>query len=178
MDASVPRGAALLLAFVYSFESGNDYTVVYGHHQSTLAKPITAMTLDELAASQKVLAKRYGSSAAGAPQFMPPTIADLRVSMKLTGKEVFSPSLQDRMGYALLQRRGYAKFKAGQISVETFAKNLAMEWASLPVLVTTQGQHRKVAAGETYYAGDKLNRALVAPDKVRTILAKVLAAAS
>jgi muramidase (phage lysozyme) len=178
MDASVPRGAALLLGFVYGFESGGDYTVVYGHHQSTLAKPITSMTLDELAAAQKVLAKRYGSSAAGALQLMQGTLAGLRTALKLTGKELFTPDLQDRLGYQLLKQRGYARFKAGTLSLEAFARNLAQEWASLPVLATTQGAHRKVAAGETYYAGDKLNRALVAPDKVRTILAKVLTAAS
>ena len=176
MDASVPAGAQILLAFIYGFESGGDYAVVYGHHQKDLGKPITSMTLDELAAAQKVLGKRYGSSAAGAPQFMPPTLADLRVAMKLTGRELFSPALQDRMAFELLKRRGYAKFKAGALGLEAFARNLAMEWASLPVLVACQGAHRKIAAGETFYAGDKLNRALVAPDMVRAVLEKALGA--
>lgn len=178
MDASLPKGAALLLAFIYGFESAGDYTVVYGHHQQDLGKPITAMTLDELAAAQKVLGKRYGSSAAGALQLMQGTLAGLRTTLKLTGKELFSPDLQDRLGYQLLKQRGYDKFKGGQLSVEAFARNLAMEWASLPVLVACQGAHRKIAAGETYYAGDRLNRALVAPDKVRAVLAEVLAAAN
>ena len=56
------------------------------------------------------------------------------------------------------------------------ARNLAMEWASLPVLIACQGAHRRVAAGETYYAGDKLNRALVPPDHVRVVLNEVKSA--
>jgi muramidase (phage lysozyme) len=176
MDATVPAGAQLLLGFIYGFESGGDYNVVYGHHQGDLPKPITSMTLDELNGWQKVLAKRYGSSAAGAPQFMPPTLMGLRTVMKLPGTELFSPGLQDRMAYQLLVQRGYAKFKNGVIPLETFARNLAMEWASLPVLIACQGAHRRVAAGETYYAGDKLNRALVPPDHVRVVLNEVKSA--
>ena len=55
------------------------------------------------------------------------------------------------------------------LSIEDFAKHLAMEWASLPMLTTTQGARRIVWRGETYCAGDKLNRALVPPDKVEEI---------
>ena len=177
MDKSIPKPAVILLRFIYGFESRNSYTTVYGNHEDELTKPITSMTLDELAAAQKFLGKRHGSSAAGAAQFMPPTIIDLRTSMKLTGQDVFSPDLQDRMAYTLLRRRGYASFMSGSLSLIGFGRNLAMEWASMPVLAAGPGAHRKVARGETYYAGDKLNRALVDPAKVEAVLAQVLKAA-
>lgn len=173
MDATVPAGAAILLNFIAGFESGGSYDVIYGHHERGLKRPITAMTLDDLAAQQRVWGKQWGSSAAGRYQFMPPTLADLRKVLKLTGRETFSPDLQDRLGNALLARRGYGRFKSGSLSLESFARNLAMEWASLPVLVACQGAHRRIAAGETYYAGDRLNRALIDPAAVRQVLVRV-----
>lgn len=173
MDATVPAGAALLLDFIAGFESAGRYDVIYGHHEKGLKTPITAMTLDELAAQQRVWGKQWGSSAAGRYQFMPPTLAGLRATLKLDGKTVFSPDLQDRLGYHLLKQRGYGKFKAGSLGLEAFARQLAMEWASLPVLVACQGAHRKIAAGETFYAGDRLNRALVPPETVKAMLQRV-----
>lgn len=53
-----------------------------------------------------------------------------------------------------------------------------MEWASFPVLVGTKGQKRTVKRGQSYYAGDGLNKALVAPDAVEAILDRVKAAGS
>ena len=40
---------------------------------------------------------------------------------------------------------------------------MAQEWASLPVIQRTQGQERKVNPGESYYAGDGLNKSRIAP---------------
>jgi hypothetical protein len=107
---------------------------------------------------------------------MPTTLTGLKAALSLKGTELFAPDLQDTLGYQLLKQRGYAAFMARQITTIDFGKRLAMEWASLPVLDTTQGAYRKVARGETYYAGDRLNRALVAPEKVEGVLARVHAA--
>ncbi len=35
-----------------------------------------------------------------------------------------------------------------------------MEWASLPVLADSQGDRQRIRRGQSYYAGDGLNRAL------------------
>jgi muramidase (phage lysozyme) len=176
MNPSVPAGAAILLDFIAGFESEGSYTVIYGHHENSLLQPITSMTIDALIAAQKTWGKRWGSSAAGRYQFMPTTLTGLKAALNLKGTEPFAPDLQDTLGYQLLKQRGYAAFMARQITTIDFGKRLAMEWASLPVLDTTQGAYRKVARGETYYAGDRLNRALVAPEKVEAILARVHAA--
>ena len=58
-----------------------------------------------------------------------------------------------------------------------FGKRLAQEWASFPVLAGTKGAKRTVARGQSYYAGDGLNKSLVTPEKVEAILRNVLAVA-
>lgn len=183
MDKSVPAPAARLLEFIYSTETGREppecYEVVYGQRQSDLAKPLTQMTFDEVVRDGPTRTRRFGSSAAGAGQFMrdtldaPKTAADIKGQMGLTGSELFSPDLQDRMAFHLLKRRGYEEFMSGTIGVVEFGKALAQEWASFPVLADTRGAHRTVARGETYYAGDRLNKALVKPERIEALLSEV-----
>lgn len=185
MDKSVPPAAAHILNFIYRTETGFDapecYDVVYGHNEHKMPKPLTSMTLDEVEADGPRRTRAYGSSAAGAAQFMrdtmdkPGTVRDLEGEMGLTGKEKFSPDLQDRMAFHLLKRRGYEKFMVGTMSVTAFAKALAQEWASFPVLAKTKGAHRDIARGETYYAGDRLNKALVKPEAIEALLAEAKA---
>src|SRR5690606_17255968 len=91
----------------------------------------------------------------------------------LRGAQKLDSNLQDRLGYHLLKRRGYEEFAAGKIGAVEFGKRLAQEWASLPVLTATQGAHRKLKRGQSYYAGDGLNKSLTAPEKVETVLALV-----
>lgn len=172
----IPQGARLILQFISGFESQGRYYEVFGNPEAELSKPITKMTLDEVLERQVAWGKRWGSSAAGAYQFIRSTLFGLKAQLGLTGTEVFAPALQDRLGYELLKTRGYAQFKDGKLSTVNFAKKLGQEFASMPMLAKTQGAHRVVARGETYYAGDKLNRALVSPGKVEELLAQVLAA--
>lgn len=180
MDRTVPRGAAILLDFIREVETGRRgreaYDVIYSHAQDKLPKPITQMTVAELQRHQ-----RSGwpakSTASGAYQFMRATLGDLRKELRLRDSQVFDPDLQDRLGYHLLKRRGYAGFMAGRISTTEFGKRLAMEWASLPVLAPTKGAHRNLRRGQSYYAGDALNRSLVAPEQVETVLQTAIAAA-
>lgn len=186
MEKTLPAGALILLRFIAETETGHSapacYGVVYGHNQGKLPKPLTRMTFDEVVADGPRRTRAYGSSAAGAYQFMrdtldkPQTPADLKGELNLTGQEKFTGELQDRLGYHLLKRRGYKDFVNGRLSVAAFAKNLAKEWASFPVLTDTQGAHRTLTRGQSYYAGDGLNKALIRPEEVEAVLAQVLAA--
>lgn len=178
MDTSVPKGAAILLDFIAGPESGGDYNVIFGHHEKSLPHPITTMTINQLLAAQSGWGRAWGSSAAGRYQQMQATLTGLKSALGLTGSELFSPDMQDRLGYALLKRRGYAAFMARQLTTIQFAKNLAQEWASFPVLMPTQGAHRMLVAGQSYYAGDGLNHALVSPQQVEAALAKAHAASA
>lgn len=134
------------------------------------------MTIGELVDEQASFTKRFKSSASGGYQFMRKTLQDLSRELRLSGKQMFDPDLQDRLGYHLLKRRGYVEFMAGQISVNEFAKRLAMEWASFPVLVATKGQHQQLKRGQSYYDGDALNKALVKPEVIEEVLRKAKAA--
>ena len=173
MDRTVPAGAALLLDFIGSIEAPRGYDVIYGNNQDKLPKPITKMTIGELIDAQASFTKRFKSSASGRYQFMRATLQGLAQELGLRGTQVFDPDLQDRLGYHLLIRRGYKEFIAGKISRTEFGKRLAQEWASLPVLAATKGAHRDLKRGQSYYAGDALNKSLVSPAKVEAILNKV-----
>lgn len=178
----LPAGASILLDFISSIEAPKGYNTIYGNNQGKLKRPITEMTIDQVVAAQPGWTKRFGSSAAGAYQVMrntldaPNTLNDVAGEMGLTGDELFDAEMQDLIGYHLLKRRGFTKFMAGNLSVEGFGLNLAKEWASFPVLKRIKGAHRIVARGESYYAGDELNKSLVRPEQVEAVLAKVATA--
>lgn len=167
---SVPAPAKRLLDFIASIEAPEGYDTVYGNHQGKLAKPLTSWTVDEIIGAKPTFTARFGSSACGRYQFMRDTLVSLKRRVPLDGDEAFTPELQDALAYRLLLDRGYARFMAGRMSVQAFGLALAQEWASFPVLASVKGAHRTVARGETYYAGDRLNRALVAPEKVEAAL--------
>ncbi|WP_336810948.1 hypothetical protein [Bosea sp. MMO-172] len=180
MDKTVPAGAALLLDFIGQTEAPRGYDTIYGNNQGKLPKPLTGMTIGEVLTAQPGWTKSFGSSAAGRYQIMKATLEGLLADPKLglTRSMRFDANLQDRLGFHLLKRRGYAAFMAGQIGLTAFGKSLAQEWASFPVLSATQGNKRKVERGQSYYAGDGVNKALVKPETVEVVLFNARAAAS
>lgn len=191
MDKTTPAGAALLLDFIYRTETSEAppdcYNVIFANRQSALVKPVTQMTLAEVQEAQKTWAtkawaKRFGStkasSATGAPQLMRATLAGLIDELKLSGSQKLDANLQDRLGYHLLKRRGYPEYMSGKITRTEFGKRLAQEWASFPVLAPVKGATRTLARGQSYYAGDGLNKSLVKPEAVEAVLDRVKAAGS
>ena len=177
MDKSVPPGAAVLLDFIGGIEAPAGYDTIFGNNQGKLAKPLTTMTFGEVVDAGKSWTRRFKSSAAGRYQFMRATLIGIAKELRsLSGTDLFDADLQDRLGYYLLKRRGYADFMAGKIDRVEFGRRLAMEWASLPVLKATKGRHRDVARGQSYYTGDPLNKSLISPAKVEAVLRKAKAA--
>jgi len=171
MDKNVPPGAAILLDFIGDIEAPKGYGTIYANKQNTLPKPLTSMTVDEVIASGPGWTRAHKSSAAGRYQFMNRTLKDLKAEIGLRGSQTFDANLQDRLAFHLLKRRGYDSFMAGKLSVHAFGKLLAQEWASLPVLADTKGGSRDVKRGQSYYAGDGLNKSLVKPERVEEIIA-------
>ncbi|MCJ9696919.1 hypothetical protein MOV76_35745 [Rhizobium sp. PRIMUS64] len=170
----VPAPAKMLLDFIRSIEAPRGYGTIYGNNQDKLPVPLTSMTLDQVIAAQSGWSKKFGSSAAGGLQFMRATLQQIKKDTGISGDLVFSAGLQDRLGYYQLLGRGYVDFIAGELSVVAFGKALAQEWASFPVLADARGQKRPVKRGETYYAGDGINKVLLKPEKVEAKLADVL----
>ncbi|WP_245424482.1 hypothetical protein [Sinorhizobium sp. BJ1] len=178
----------LLLDFVGGIEAPMGYDTIFGNRQDRLPVPLTSMTYGEIVDAQanwgnKAWVKRSwgystASSAAGFYQFMRATLIGIAQEIPaLRGDLLFDSDLQDKLGYYLLLRRGYDKFIAGDMSISVFGKALAQEWASFPVLAACRGAHRDLKRGQSYYAGDGLNKALVKPERVEAVLRQVLAAA-
>jgi hypothetical protein len=109
---------------------------------------LTDKTLDQIQAIQGGM---KGSSAIGKYQFMRKTLNGLRTDLGLTGSELFTPELQDRLAMQLYRRRmAQARREGGGNGA--ILKALAQEWASLPT-----------ASGQGYYPGQN---ASVSPDAV------------
>lgn len=161
-----------MLAFIRKTETGTDgprsYITLYGHHK--LDPPLTEWTLDQAIAAGPEWTRKHGSSAAGAYQFMRATLMDLKRSYGLMGFMPLNPEAQDKLATYLLRRRGWDAFLTGEMRVVDFAKRLAMEWASFPVLEPCQGGSRWVTRGQSYYAGDGLNKALVSAAELEAFL--------
>ena len=174
MDKSVPAAAALILNKIGSIEAPEGYNTVYGNAQKTSKyrgrKPLTEYTIDELIADQQNFTKEFGSSASGKYQIMRKTLIGLKKKLKLSGKAKFDANMQDRLAYDLLKQRGYTEWADGIKTNVQFALGIAQEWASFPVLEATQGAHRKINVGQSYYAGDGMNKALIPASAVLDML--------
>lgn len=175
---NVPPGAVKLLDFIGRAETGKTgrdaYDIIVFFKQDKLPKPLTEYTLSELLDAQKTWAKNWRGSAAGKYQIIRKTLLGLVAQMGIPGGTHFTPDVQDRFGFQLLTNRGWQAFASKQVTPNAFALQLAKEWASMPVLSTTQGAHRQVERGESYYAGDGVNSAQKKADELEAILAEVL----
>ena len=128
---------------------------------------LTSMTIKEVQALQASMVKGgAASTAVGRYQFIRKTLAALVKKLGISSGARFNEALQDRFAVRLLEDRGLKRFVAGRLSREAFANNLAKEWASLPVVTPING--KKV--GQSYYAGDGLNHALVKPAKILALV--------
>jgi muramidase (phage lysozyme) len=171
----IPAAAKIALDFIASFEAPRGYDTVYGNRMSEMPKPLTSMTVQEVIDQGSWRTKKFGSSACGRYQFMKATLEGLRDAGVCKGSDVMSAVLQDALGYALLKRRGYQRFMAGAMSARDFGNQIAMEWASFPVLTDMRGAHRQIRRGQSYYTGDSQNHVLVGPGPVEAMLSQMRA---
>ena len=134
-----------LLNMIGQKESGGDYNVIYGG----TSIPLTDMTLAEVLNYQKTQMKN-GSTAVGKYQFINSTLQEAARNSGIGPDDKLTPENQDKMAMYLLRRRGLDDFKSGKISDQQFASNLALEWASLPMM-----------SGKSAYDGVQGNRSLM-----------------
>lgn len=185
MNTNVPRGAAVLLDYIGGLETARKgaaaYNTVIGHidEKGKLPKPVTEMTLAGLLAEQTrwVRNLKQKSGATGRYQIIRATLLSLIKELKLPLMAKFTPELQDAMGLALLERRGYGRFVTGALPLKAFGNELAKEWASLPVLSSIKRggkRPRTVQRGESYYAGDGINKSLDDAAVFESVLAEAL----
>lgn len=133
--------------------------------------PLSTYPIGEVIEWQKfVVSKGARSSAAGAFQIIRKTLLEL--NMPLT--RVFDEHCQKECALILFDRRGWDDLLRGEETVLGFADMLAREWASLPVQKRQRGQKRMVERGQSYYAGDGLNKAHASPEEVITAIEKAM----
>lgn len=160
------RGIQGLLNLIGSVEAPKGYDQVWGgiRAKDQPPRPLTTMTVQEVLDWQDSIDSRYNSEAAGRYQFMEDTLRGLVNSGHARPNERFDRATQDRLAVTLMERRGLSDYQAGQISKEKFAQNLSKEWASLPAI--TRDRSGRPARGQSYYAGDGLNRSHVSQDRI------------
>lgn len=156
-DGSAPRTltaqapdpqAAHLLDLIGEHEAAGNYNAVWGKPNSKV--DLSRFTLDQILGQQQAARRaRVKSTAIGRYQFIYKTLRGLKAELGLTGQERFDSALQDRLGMALLERRGWNEFKAGKLSRRQFALRISQEWAAMPDPRT----------GRSFYHGDGLNSA-------------------
>lgn len=163
----------ILLDFIGSLESRNDPDAMWGRikREHRPKRPLTEMTVGEVLAWQDSIDRLYMSEAAGEWQFLEDTLRGLYRETGVPLSARFDRPTQIKLATALLKRRGLDDFLVGRISAERFAQNLSKEWASLPAI--THDASGRPAQGQSYYAGDGLNRAHAAIDEVLIVLSKV-----
>jgi hypothetical protein len=139
-----------VLDLVAGPESRGNYNAWYraaDQHAVQLAE----LTLAEVRALQRRLVRENGGSAIGRYQIIDDTLDGLMLSMGLTGKERFTPALQDRMAMRLGREAELQAWLSGALTDARFAANLARVWAGLPA----------DGSGRSHYAGIAGNRAAV-----------------
>ncbi len=144
--------SVLDLAIAAEARKTNPYdSLVWGKGTPTHAE-LQNMTVAEVMDYQKGMkARGHRSTAVGAYQTMAATLGEMVTQLDIDpNTTMFDQQTQDRIGAALMDRRGYKDHKAGKISADQFADNLAMEWAGFAN-----------RTGKSHYAGVNGNKATV-----------------
>jgi len=160
-EIKITPAISALLTAIRSKEAPKGYGQVYGGIPAREQVDVSKMTVGGVLAWQSSLRKRKisKSTAAGAYQFIYLTLAQTVKEMGISLDAKFDAALQDKMAVYLMQKRGFNEYLDGKLSPEAFANNLAMEWASVPVVTPIKGAKRFLQPGDSYYKGDKLNAA-------------------
>jgi len=158
-----------ILDLIASKESGGSYTKMYGGKENPA---LINMTLQEVSTFQSAHAKKTGSAAMGRYQFMNALGQGAAVGLKPTDK--FSPANQDKMAVGLIEKKRKVTLDMIKSNPDEAIIRLGMEWAAIGMPKAMKGHKRMVAAGETYYAGDGVNKAHITPAQMRAAFAKTV----
>ena len=166
-----------LLDFIAGFESNGNYNAFFGNSGNKDKPEFTGMAIGDVLQWQSDFVKKGNkSNAVGRYQFIQPTLSNLLTDLKLSSQVKLDEATQDKLAIRLLTRRGLGQFLAKSLSAEDFGVNLAKEWASLPVPKDVKkGNNKIVFKGQSFYAGDGLNKALVSVPALMEAINSILA---
>ena len=180
VSAAIQSAVTPLLDFIGNKESeGYDDISGLVSQSRYPIKPLTQMTIQEVLDWQESIDRFQLSEASGRYQIMEDTLRGynndssagpgnpLYTRAGLGVGDLFSPINQDKMAIELLRGRGLDRYLNGSMTRETFANNLASEWASLPVVTG-------VNAGRSVYEGDRAgNRSLTTVQEFLSVLDEI-----
>ena len=155
-----------LLQLIASVESKNNYNAYFGNASNTQINFTDMSVADVMQWQKDYISKGNYSSAVGRYQIINTTLDGLIRRLGIDTSQKFDQSLQDRLAIALLERRGADEYINDELTREQFAANLAKEWAALPKVIGDN-------PGDSYYAGDGLNKALVKTGDVLSAIDKI-----
>jgi muramidase (phage lysozyme) len=137
-----------ILDFIGKLESRGNYNILVGGKTQT-DPPLTDMTVGQVLEFQRGMLKRgHESTAVGKYQIIRKTLEGLIQRGVVSLNDKFDQSTQDKAALGLLDVRKRQDFLTKKIDAETYANNLAKEWASLPM-----------PDGRSFYAGVGSNKA-------------------
>tara|TARA_R110001592_G_scaffold15116_3_gene66427 strand:+ start:1824 stop:4019 length:2196 start_codon:yes stop_codon:yes gene_type:complete len=185
-DNSIRTTDGILFNAIVGGES-SDYSTIYAGSKIQPPSDINTMTVAEVQNWQKKNAAAGSiSSAAGRFQIITSTLNGLLKNGTISKDDIFNEETQDKAYNALLERRGYSKFKDDFVNSKSdeekiklsqdFQVNLAQEWASIPVPYAIKkgrdGKYPKVdlVAGDSYYKSVAGNKAAGDPKQFTKML--------
>ena len=158
-----------LLNLISKAEGTTSYDTQFGYQdvarQKSGGKPLTQMTINEV--RQLMSSTPKNKRAMGKYQFVPGTFNDVVKQMGLSGDEIFSPEMQDKMIiHRLTTTRGMDRWMDGTLSDEEFMHRLAQEFASLPSPKNN---------GNSLYGGVGLNKStpIISLDELSSNLSQI-----
>jgi hypothetical protein len=152
--AGVKDPTAKILSHIGQKESGGNYNILVGGRTNPdLTKMTVAQVIDYQSQMLSGRLGRFESSAVGKYQIIRGTLMGLVRKGAASINDIFDATTQEKLGRALLEKRGLDHYLSGKINKEQFMDSLSMEWASLPY-----------HTGRSYYAGVGSNRSLMTRD--------------
>lgn len=163
LNNSTLNGQTEILARAVSHGEGNYNSVnrglVNGKNLGAYEEDLSQITINEILARNALPeSDPRRMNAVGRYQIINKTLKGLVKQLNLTGDELFTPELQDKLFLALLPKSAKAYVSGKSDNKVQALTDMAKVWASIGVPVAMQGKHRFVQAGESYYAGDGGNK--------------------
>ena len=163
---TVKTNGSGLLDYIRASEAEGSYDIQTYYATKAGIKPpkaLTSMLVSEVRDYQNLLSsKGIKSTAMGGYQVMGYTLQSLIDQGVVKPSDVFDKTTQDKIGMALLERRGLSKYQSGQMPESDFLKGLSQEWAAFPVTTKMVGHlGTMLNPGDSYYKGLAGNEATV-----------------
>ncbi|MGO6681279.1 hypothetical protein AB9F42_28435 [Rhizobium leguminosarum] len=165
-------GALGLLDFIGKYEANGNWNAVVDRVKNENDPPLVTMSIEAVLNYQR---NKLGlRNACGKYQIVESTLRGNYPAAGLTKASLFDRTGQDKIAYQLLMsvRKGKA-FLEGSIDFDSFALNVAQEWAAMPVLKKMTGHNNvEIERGDSYYSGTGGNRAQVSADEFEAAIQK------